>query len=300
MNTSVPLHNIGIITKRSDAGALQATRELTGWLWERGIRVTVTPEVATTLRLPASMARTEAQETLVVGQDLVVVIGGDGTFIAAARAVGQRDTPLLGINMGRLGFLTEVSACGMLPAMAAILAGQFRTEERMMLEVVVLRDEREVLRHRVLNDVVAHKGELARMVEFQVAIDGRFVFSSRADGLIVSTPTGSTAYALSAGGPIIHPSLDAILLVPICPHTLTYRPIAVPGRGMIEVSFKTRNPNRLLTLDGQTGFALIEGDRIHISQSPHPLRLLHPLDRDYFRILRDKLHWGETVGGGRG
>ncbi|MBF0369615.1 MAG: NAD(+)/NADH kinase [Magnetococcales bacterium] len=290
------MKQIGIITKRSDPRAIEASRDLAIWLEQRGRGVTICEEVAKRPGLPSAIQIETTPEGLTQGQDLVVVIGGDGTFIGAARAVGDRNVPLLGINMGRLGFLTEVAHDDIYAAFEAILAGHHKTETRMILEISVVRDDVEVLSRRVLNDVVIHKGELARMIEFEVAIDDQFVFSSRADGLIVSTPTGSTAYSLSAGGPIIHPSLDAILLVPICPHTLTNRPIAVPGQGTATITLTPDGQDRLLTLDGQSGFPLLHRDRILIRQSERRLRILHRADRNYYDVLRNKLRWGEQVG----
>jgi NAD+ kinase len=230
------MRDIGIITKLSDPQALMATAQLAKWLHQQGCPVTITEEAANDAGISKMIATPSPQESLPHGRDLVVVIGGDGTFIAAFRANGTSETPLLGINMGRLGFLTEVTLDTMLTTMTDVLAGRYQLEERMLLLVSVQRDGKEILKHRVLNDAVIHKGALARMLEFQVSIDERFVFSSRADGLIIASPTGSTAYALSAGGPIIHPSLNTILIVPICPHTLTNRPIAVPGNGIISVT----------------------------------------------------------------
>jgi NAD+ kinase len=291
------MRDIGIITKLSDPQALIATAQLAKWLHKQGCQVTITEETARDALISKKIATPCPQESLPQGRDLVVVIGGDGTFIAAFRAAGTAKTPLLGINMGRLGFLTEVTLDEMLETMAEVLAGRFQLEERMLLSVRVKRNGEEVLKHRVLNDAVIHKGALARMLEFQVAIDDRFVFSSRADGLIIASPTGSTAYSLSAGGPIIHPTLNTILIVPICPHTLNNRPIAVPGDGMISVTLnKDNGQDQRLTLDGQTGFPLLDGDQILIRQSKHHLRLLHAPDRNYYSVLRQKLRWGEQVG----
>lgn len=290
------MQNIGIITKRSDPRALKATQELAKWLNDNQRRVTVTSETAESANIPLSIAHRQEQENIADGQDLITVIGGDGTFLAAFRAVGNKDIPLLGINMGRLGFLTEVPYQAMIPTMTEVLAGHYRTEMRMLLSVSVYRSGKEVLSHSVMNDMVLHKGELARMMEYQVSIDSQFVFSGRADGLIMATPTGSTAYALSAGGPIIHPAVDAILLVPICPHTLTNRPIAVPGKGTITISLAQENMDRLLTLDGQTGFHLINEDQILVQRSSHQLKILHAPDRNYYSVLREKLRWGEQVG----
>ncbi|MBF0272215.1 MAG: NAD(+)/NADH kinase [Magnetococcales bacterium] len=287
------MRHIGIITKRSEPRALEATRLLAEWLVERERTVTVVNEIASAASIPEGCAARRSQERLPEGQDLVVVIGGDGTFIAAARAVEEVDVPLMGVNMGRLGFLTDTSRDSMLAAMERVLAGEYRIEERMRLSVQVVRDGRIPLICRVLNDVVVHKGELARMMEFDVAMDDQFVFSSRADGLIVATPTGSTAYALSAGGPIVHPALNAILLVPICPHTLTNRPIVVPGTGTVRITVTANGVDRLLTLDGQAGFPLTDGDQILVRRSSHTLRVMHAPDRNHYTVLREKLRWGE-------
>jgi NAD+ kinase len=291
------MRDIGIITKLSDPQALKATAQLAKWLHKQGCKVTITKEAAQDTAIAKDIATPIDQEELPMGRDLVVVIGGDGTFIAAFRAVGSADTPLLGINMGRLGFLTEVTQDAMFTTMAEILEGRYQIEKRMLLSVSIQRNGEEILKHLVLNDAVIHKGALARMLEFQVAIDELFVFSSRADGLIIASPTGSTAYSLSAGGPIIHPALNTILLVPICPHTLANRPIAVPGDGIISVTLsKESSQDQRLTLDGQTGFPLLNGDKILIKKAKHKLQVLHAMDRNYYSVLRDKLRWGEQVG----
>ncbi|MBF0357949.1 MAG: NAD(+)/NADH kinase [Magnetococcales bacterium] len=291
------MRDIGIITKLSDPKALKATAQLAKWLHKQGCKVTITKEAAQDTGIAKKIATPLNQKELPIGRDLVVVIGGDGTFIAAFRAVGSADTPLLGINMGRLGFLTEVPQDAMLSTMAEVLEGRYHIEKRMLLSVSIQRDDKEILKHLVLNDAVIHKGALARMLELQVAIDELFVFSSRADGLIIASPTGSTAYSLSAGGPIIHPALNTILLVPICPHTLANRPIAVPGDGLISVTLcKESSQDQRLTLDGQTGFPLLNGDKILIKKAKHKLKVLHAMNRNYYSVLRDKLRWGEQVG----
>lgn len=305
--TGIIMQKIGIITKKSDPHAGQATKKLAQWLHDQHKEVTVNLETAIAAEIPLEIAQRRTQDDIPEGQDMVAVIGGDGTFLAAFRAIGIRNIPLLGINMGRLGFLTEVPQEAMLPTMADVLAGHYRVEVRMLLNVRVVRHGEEVLSHCVMNDVVVHKGALARMIEFQVTIDKQFVFSARADGLIIATPTGSTAYALSAGGPILHPGIDALLLTPICPHTLTNRPIAVPGLGSIDVTLTSKpghtpqpagqeQKDRLLTLDGQTGFNLLDGDHIVVRRSPYRLQVLHAPNRNYYAVLREKLHWGESVG----
>ncbi|HIJ85486.1 MAG: NAD(+) kinase [Magnetococcales bacterium] len=288
------MKNIGIITKRSDPMALDASAQLASWLHERGLKVTVSSETARDAGIDREIAAGVPQSKIPAECDLIVVIGGDGTFIAATRAVGDRDTPLMGVNVGRLGFLTEVVVDKMISTLTLIFDGQYREDHRTLLDVSVIRNGDQVLKTRVLNDAVVHKEALARMMECEIAIDDQFAFSTRSDGLILSTPTGSTAYALSAGGPIIHPALDAILLVPICPHTLANRPIAVPGNGCVTVTLAHDGLDRLLTLDGQTGFALFDGDKVLVRQSRRKLRVLHALDRDYFSVLRDKLHWWEN------
>lgn len=290
------MKKIGIITKLHDPEALAATASLAHWLKERGLSVAISRQTGEVSGIPESTAARRSRETLPEGKDLLVVIGGDGTFIAAARVAGGRDIPLVGINMGRLGFLTEIPLAEMFNAMEDALAGRYIIEERVMLTARVIRDGAEVLHNRVLNDVVVHKGALARMIELEVTVDGQFVFSSRADGLIVATPTGSTAYALSSGGPIIHPKLDAILMVPISPHTLSNRPIAMPGDGEIRVGLRNTDHHEfLITMDGQKGFELQPGDEILIRKSRKRLRLMHAPDRNYYDILRQKLRWGEPA-----
>ncbi|MEO5365394.1 MAG: NAD(+) kinase [Magnetococcus sp. WYHC-3] len=287
---------IGIITKHSETKALEATRHLAQWLHAQGRQVTITERTAQDVSIPASVARVCPQETLAQGQDLIIVLGGDGTFIAAGRALGDSSAPLLGVNMGHLGFLTEIADNTLTATLLDIFEGKYRLEQRMLLDASVFRHGQQVLQSRVINDVVAHKGKLARMMEYEVYLDEQFVFSSRADGLIVATPTGSTAYALSAGGPIIHPSLEAILLVPICPHTLNNRPILVPGEGEISFKLASRAADQQLTLDGQSGFALTPEDLVVIRRSAHRLRVIHPLDRNYYDVLRGKLRWAEHAG----
>ncbi|MBF0153691.1 MAG: NAD(+) kinase [Magnetococcales bacterium] len=288
--------HVGIVTKRSDQRALDATKWLTAWLHDKGLQVTVTGEAAMATDIPEESARRCKQSQLPDNMDLIIVVGGDGTFIAAARHLGNRDVPLLGVNMGRLGFLTEIPHAEMAHTLDDVLAGRYCIEERMLLEATLIRDGKEIFAAQTLNDVVIHKGEIARMIEFEVDVDDQFVFTSRANGLIVSTPTGSTGYALAAGGPIIHPALDTILLVPICPHTLTNRPIALPAHGTIAVTLAPNDSDRMVTLDGQTVFSLENDDRILIRRAQHRLKLMHAPGRSYYEILRSKLLWGGKLG----
>jgi NAD+ kinase len=224
--------------------------------------------------------------------DLAVVLGGDGTMLAAARALAPSAVPLVGINQGRLGFMTDIALESMTERMASILAGQYALEPRTMLAAAVSRDERTVFAATALNDVIVTKGASGRLIELVVLIDGQFVYDLRSDGLIVATPTGSTAYALSANGPIVQPGVAALALVPISPHTLSNRPIAVSDGCTVEVTLK-RGADARLQCDGQPQLDLLEGDRITVRRSPHALQLVHPPGYDYYAMLREKLHWSE-------
>lgn len=225
--------------------------------------------------------------------DLAIVLGGDGSMLSAARALAPYKVPLVGVNQGRLGFTTDISLATMRRSVAAILGGDYSAESRIMLEATITRRGRRILRMPALNDVVVSKGATGRLIEFLVHIDGRFVYDLRSDGLIAATATGSTAYALSSGGPILHPGVPAVALVPICPHTLSNRPIAVPDRVSIVITMK-RAADAKLHLDGQAQYDLAEGDRVEIVRSKHVVRLVHPPGYDYFAMLRGKLHWSES------
>jgi len=230
-----------------------------------------------------------------IGQrcDIAIVIGGDGTLLAAARQFQDAGVPLLGINLGRLGFLADISPDAMGQALDAVLAGDYQTEKRLLLRGKIYRGKKLIDESRALNDVVIHTRKLPRMLEFDTLIEGGFINSHRADGFIVSTPTGSTAYALSGGGPVMHPGLEAIALVPICPHTLSDRPIVVPATCEVELRLsETQSTPALISFDGQHHLALEPGDRVVITRAHRRCRLIHPPDYDYFAILRNKLHWG--------
>ncbi|MDD5240130.1 MAG: NAD kinase [Sulfuricella sp.] len=226
--------------------------------------------------------------------DLAVVLGGDGTMLNIARSLHAYDVPLVGVNQGRLGFLTDVSAEAMLETMAEILAGDYLSEARFLLAVTIRRHGENVHEACAFNDAVVSKGATARLIELEVFVDGQFVYSQRSDGLIVSTPTGSTAYALSSGGPILHPTLEAVVLVPICPHTLSDRPIAVNSESTIEILLLRADDARV-HFDGQRHFDLQENDWIIVRRSSQMVRLLHPLGHSYYSMLRQKLHWGEKL-----
>lgn len=237
-------------------------------------------------------ARLEDRE-LAARADLVVVLGGDGTLIHAARLIDGRSVPILGVNLGSLGFMTETPVEDLFPALDEVLAGRAKVDSRMKLTCKLVREDKVVLHDEVLNDVVINKGALARIADHEVSIEGIPMATYKADGVILSTPTGSTAYALSAGGPIVHPSVDCTVLAPICSHALTQRPIIVPADRTIRVALRSETADTFLTLDGQTGYGLQCGDSIEVVRSSHRVHLVRNPRVGYFSILRQKLHWGE-------
>ena len=249
------IRRVGVLVKPHQPDALKTICRLVEWLSARGVSVMTGPKVgpAEIERETGCAVETLGHEEMAARADLVVVLGGDGTMIAAARMLGQREVPVLGVNHGSLGYLTEYRVEEMIPALESILAGRYAVERRMMLEAEVFRGEGRLAEERVLNDVVISKSALARIIEIETNIGGHFVNRFRADGLIVSTPTGSTAYNLSAGGPIIYPSMGALVLTPICPHTLSNRPLVVPDDVGVELTLKTDKEEVALTLDGQIG-----------------------------------------------
>lgn len=225
--------------------------------------------------------------------DLAIVIGGDGTLLHVARNLMEYAVPLIGVNLGRLGFLTDIPAENMVEEIKKILDGEFETEERFLLSAEIMRGGSIASTSVAFNDVIIGKGELSRMIELEVFDDGEFVHSMRGDGIIVATPTGSTAYAMSAGGPILHPELQAFTLVPICPHALSNRPIVVGADSVIEIVVKGVNKQRTYaTFDGQENYALEQEDRVYIRKADTPVVLLHPANRSHYDVLRAKLHWG--------
>jgi NAD+ kinase len=225
--------------------------------------------------------------------DLVVVLGGDGTLIHAARLLRGAPVPILGINLGSLGFMTEIRQPEMLPMLETVLSGKAELDSRMKLSCRLYRDEKLVLEDEVLNDVVINKGALARIADHELVINNRLVTVYKSDGVIVATPTGSTAYSLSAGGPIVHPSLDCVVINPICPHALTQRPIVLPGDKVIKIGLKSESADVYLTIDGQIGHSLQHGDRVEVERSANRVLLVKNPQMDYYGILRQKLRWGE-------
>ena len=225
--------------------------------------------------------------------DLMIVLGGDGTLLSAVRAMGARQIPILGVNLGSLGFLTDVALPQLYPALESILAGRYTIQSRMMLDAVLSRNGRELTHQTVLNDVVITKGAIARIIEVSVQIDDQSVALVRADGIIVSTPTGSTAYSLAAGGPILYPDLGSMLLTPICPHTLTYRPVVISNRSTVELTLRGESDEVYATFDGQAAEPMEIGDTVRVRKSRNSVKLVSLPDQDYFQVLRSKLRWAE-------
>jgi len=286
-----PFQTIGLIGKYGDPGVADTLKTLSNHLQARRCQVLLDANSAQLL--PGHGLETAERAAIGARCDLAIIVGGDGTLLNAARSLADHDVPLLGINLGRLGFLADVLPADMTQTLDAILSGDYQSEERLMLHARIEREGQRVGEAEALNDIVIHKWEVARMIELETYINGRFVNTHRSDGLIVATPTGSTAYALSGGGPILHPALDTVVLVPICPHTLSYRPIVVDAASEIEIVVNdSTHTQAQVTCDGQINLRLMPGDRVLIRRKERKIRLIHPAGHDYFEILRVKLGWG--------
>ncbi len=283
------MDHVSIIYKRARPEAEELALDLKSWLLERNIQVFCRENIGTT-DITFNLPTIEIPEYT----KLVIVVGGDGTFLSVARFLEDRTMPIIGINLGGLGFLTEISTANCFRELEQVIEGNYQIEERMRLKVVILRGGNEYFKRCVLNDVVINKGALARIVELKTTIDGRYLTHYRADGLIVATPTGSTAYNLSAGGPIMVPSAGAIILTPICPFTLANRPIILPPHVTLCIEPEAQIQRLTLTCDGQVGCALAPADRIVISADANPVRCIKTPFVDYFEILRSKLKWGQN------
>ena len=279
---------VGIISKPGAVGASAIIPKLVEWLTARGIGFRLDEETAVYCGGPG-IPRAEVPE----GCDLLVVLGGDGTLLSAARAIGRREIPLLAVNLGGLGFLTAITVDELYPELERAFKGEHRVAKRRFLSVEVHRGAETVAAFDALNDAVLSKLELARMIDLEAYVDGQFVCAYKADGLIVATPTGSTAYSLSAGGPIIFPSVPAICLTPICPHMLTNRPVLVPETSVIRLVSRSSQGTVCLTIDGQVGVPIQEGDEVQCRSSNYSLRLVRPPRMKFFDVLRAKLKWGE-------
>lgn len=288
------LKTIGLIGKYGQEELGQDMRRLAEFLLARNLRVVAENDTAKLINHPE--VKGEKIESIGEKIDLAIVIGGDGTMLYVARNLADFEVPLVGINQGRLGFLTDIAPGKMLEEIGKILDGDFASEIRFMLHAEVMRAGKIVHTAVAFNDVVINKGELARLIEFEVYLDGEFVNNIRADGMIVATPTGSTAYALSAGGPILHPTLAAMAVVPVCPHTLSDRPIVVSSDSVIEtIILELGDQRSYLTLDGQASVSLQDHDHVYVRKLTHALELIHPSGRNHFDVLRAKLHWGEKL-----
>ncbi|WP_447972247.1 NAD(+)/NADH kinase [Nitrospira sp. Kam-Ns4a] len=281
---------VGILTKPKFPDIKPILADLVTWLREQGKDVILDGKTAGLIGEPPLYQKSH----LATRCDVVLVLGGDGTMLNAARLVEERGVPILGINMGGLGFLTEVSLDQMYPALRRVFNQEFYLEERLMLRARIDRHGDHVAQATVLNDVVLSKGTLARMITLQISIDGQFVTTLRGDGLIVSTPTGSTAYSLSAGGPIMNPSVQALILTPICPHTLTHRPLLIPSTVALDVTLTSPDEGAMTTFDGQVGVAMTQGDTVAIRASEHCTKLIRFPERTYYDVLRRKLKWGDS------
>lgn len=290
-----PCNVIAIIGKPRDQQAIQTHRELYEWLTSEGYQVFIDDRLAAILdEIPQNQFASLVE--LGKNADLAIVVGGDGNMLGAARILSRFDVAVIGVNRGNLGFLTDLDPDDFKEALKAVLKGEYIEEERFLLEAEIHRHGQIKSHNAALNEAVLHPGQVAHMIEFEVYIDNSFAFSLRADGLIVSTPTGSTAYSLSGGGPILSPSLNAISLVPMFPHTLSSRPLVVDGKRRIKlvVSPESRGTQEV-SCDGQVSLPVSPGDEIHIYQSPNVLKLIHPKDYSYYHVLRNKLGWSSKL-----
>ncbi|HWP83655.1 MAG TPA: NAD(+)/NADH kinase [Terriglobia bacterium] len=296
MTTPKQIQTVGVISKPRQPALAELVPELISWLEARSIRTLLDRETAGSLD-PAYRSRLTcpilARAELVARCDLVIVLGGDGTLLAAARHVRPFDIPILAVNLGSLGFLTAVTIGELYESLLQVLKAEHQIDRRKMLQINVVRSGCESIAYHALNDAVLNKGAISRISDFETYIDGRFLNLFKADGLIVSTPTGSTAYCLAAGGPIVHPAVEAFIITPICSHTLTNRPLVVSDQSRVEVVVKTEAESVFLTVDGQVGLALHSGDKVACALSSHCINLVRPASKQFYEVLRSKLKWGE-------
>lgn len=285
------IHRVGLLIKPKIREAGPVIHQLARFFDERGIELLAEPIVLE--MAPECRVTVLPREDLPEAIDLLIVLGGDGTMLAAARLIAGRKIPVLGVNFGGLGYLTEFTLDELFPALERVLGGEALIDSRLMLEAFVHRAGQCVATYSVLNDVVVNKSALARIIQIECWIDGAPVTTFRADGLIVSTPTGSTAYSLSAGGPIVHPAVAAIVITPICPHMLTNRPLVISEESEVKLAVRTPREEVTLTLDGQVGFALQVEDEVIVRKSTKTFDLISPENKNYFQVLRDKLYWGK-------
>lgn len=295
---SKQFNNIGIIGKHGDPYAGGTLTDLLNYLGKHNASILLDNVSLGNLTELEQEYDTADRDTMGEKCELIIVVGGDGTLLNAARSLVEYDVPILGINLGRLGFLADVTPSHLTETLDLIFSGNYREDRRAILQAQVFRGDDLINQSAAFNDVVLHTKNVARMIEYETHIHGQFVNVTRSDGMIVSTPTGSTAYALSGGGPILHPGLNAIVLVPICPHTMSHRPIVVDADSIIEIIVSESNQAQAqCTCDGQIDLPTENGDRIVIEKHKHPVRLIHPANYNYYEILRAKLHWGKRLSG---
>jgi NAD+ kinase len=287
---STQVQAVGIISRPRREDIAAVAPGLLRWLGDRGVNVFCDSQTA---ECAPSPCKVKTREEIPALSDLLIVLGGDGTLLAAARLLGERNVPILPVNLGGLGFLTSVTLDDLYPVLELAIKGKARYSERVMLESRVMREGKPFHCARALNDAVLNKAALARIIDLELRVNGEFVCNYKSDGLIVATPTGSTAYSLSAGGPIIYPTVSAFVITPICPHTLTNRPLVIPDNAKIEISFAAGEAPIYLTVDGQIGVELHPNDVVALSAAAQKLRLVRPKEKTYFSVLRDKLKWGE-------
>jgi NAD+ kinase len=287
-------NTVGLVGRSEQRGIRDVLGELLPLLEARDLEVLL--EDGLESEAPSHGCRLATRDEIGQVADLVIVVGGDGSLLSAARTLAKYDTPVLGVNRGRLGFLTDITPDEIEQQVPAVLGGEYVAEKRFLLDATLCREQQVVGRADALNDVVVNSGTSAQMIELELYIDDTFVYRQRADGLIVSTPTGSTAYSLSGGGPIMHPDLDAVVLLPMFPHALSSRPIVVDGDSAIRIDILSRNRiHPPVTCDGQVNMTARPGDSVHIAKKPHALTLLHPLGHSFYASCRDKLRWGDAL-----
>jgi len=291
---SASFKKIGLVGRSQQRGSEDVLQQLLALLEERGLTVMLEDRLGDLV--PDFGTQSYARDAIGQEADLVIVVGGDGSLLSAARTLAKYDTPVLGVNRGRLGFLTDITPDEIAQQVPAVLDGHFEREHRFLLDAEVLREGKVVGKADALNDVVVNSGTSAQMIEYELYINDCFVYRQRADGLIISTPTGSTAYSLSGGGPIMHPTLDAVVLVPMYPHALSSRPIVVDGCSEIRMDILERNRiHPPVTCDGQVNMTARPGDCVHITKKPHHLTLLHPVGHSFYASCRDKLRWSNAL-----
>lgn len=283
------MERVGIFLKRNKPEAIEITRKLIRWFNERHIAVYLEDEMAGQFKGTTGCPK-EGLPSRVEG---IVVLGGDGTLLSVVRLMGETQVPILGVNLGGLGFLTEITLDNLYQVLEGLIQGDYKCHGRMTLHIHVVREGKKVANFTVLNDAVINKGTLARIIDLETTINGEYLTTFKADGLIISTPTGSTAYSLSAGGPIVYPSLQTIVITPICPHTLTDRPIIIPDDAIVRATLNSKHEEVILTLDGQVGFSLRFGDIVEVRKGRNAILLVESPYRSYFEVLRTKLRWGE-------